>query len=122
MEIIKDTENYEVGLTYHNGVNYIHVRSKHLDNAVCCVGKERFTLRGYPKITMTYGSYRFGQEIQFSLTNKKGVVVAVPRNSTTWDTMEINLPFPLGVEVLAEALVLAKNHQKQSSIGNEGVS
>lgn len=89
----------------HNGIRYHKFRSDQLAAALACIGDRRLKLVGQPKIAVNLGSYKFGSEIQISVTAPAGSVVEEPRvGSNDWDTIEINL-------TMEEALALIKKLQ-----------
>ena len=90
----------EVYKKFKNGVEYTNYRATKTARALCCVGDNRIVIIGKPKITKTKGSIKFGEEIQFSLTCKKGFSKIESRNPSEWDTIEINLPKELGLELI----------------------
>lgn len=80
----------------HNGVTYIGVRDD--DRTVTgsiTNGDKKWTLKGFPKINRTEGSYKHGREIQITLWNKAGTTIEQDRVEYAkgrWDTLEIFFP------------------------------
>lgn len=86
----------------HNGVTYTNLRILSNDGvaATACFNDERLILKGLPKATITKGSYKFNEEIQFSITAPKGSIVKEKRNNSKWDTIELCMPLEVGKELI----------------------
>ena len=82
------------------GVEYNNFRVEKEAVASCCIGNKKIVLKGKPKIVTTKGSYKFNEELQFSISNFKGLETYKDRNPTQWDTIEICLPIAEGKELI----------------------
>jgi len=76
----------------HNGVHYAGVESR--DEMVVgsiTKGDKKWTLKGFPKINRTIGSYKHGDEVQITIWNKAGTSSEKKRviYADKWDTVEV---------------------------------
>ena len=102
----------EVFKTEHLGVNYTHLRLNKIVDGVISHDNHRYVVKGYPKITIMKNSYKFGNQIQFSLCSSKNSFKNEDRNTySNWDTLEINIPFDDGVKMVEAVMEeLKKNY------------
>lgn len=89
----------------HNGVKFHNFRAGMSSVGVACIGNKRVVLPGKPKFTIMRGSAKFGDELQVTiLASKKDLLDAVKiqetRNSSEWNTIEINIPLCIGEELI----------------------
>lgn len=91
---IKDIEN--------SGVQYRHYRSKQKCNGVGACGERKFILTGYPKISVLKGSYKYPEEMQFSLVMPKTESPEFKQRNpnSNWNLVEINMPVEQGKELI----------------------
>jgi len=99
----------------HNGVTYNNIRFSDKTNvaATACVGDKRIVLKGFPKFTITKGSYKFGDEIQFSISNFKGAGIISDRNPSDWDTIELCMPKEVGKLLVDQLQSELKKEEKE---------
>lgn len=89
-----------------NGVSYTNFRAKETANGVGAVGTRKVILTGYPKITLVKGSYKYPDELQFSLAMHKDQSPEFKdRHDTKWNCVEINMPVEQGKHII-EAVYL----------------
>lgn len=92
--------NIQKFIRIHNGVEYTNYRINKKVNGVFTNGEKKFIVNGFPKITITKGSYMYGQEVQFSLACEKKDILPMGRNFSNWNVLEINMPKELGLELI----------------------
>jgi len=86
---------------FRNGAEYTNYRLLKIYPALACLGEKRKKIYGYPKITLVKGSYKFGPELQISLaSHKDNNIEEENRNATPWNSIEINLKFEDGLELI----------------------
>lgn len=65
------------------------------------IGDIKFLIDGVPNITITKGSYKYGSEMQFRiLASKSQKIREKIRHPSEWNTVEINMPFEVGKELV----------------------
>lgn len=99
----------------NNGVFYKHFRIKKWLPAIFSYGNKRIKITGYPKISIMMNSYKYGNELQLTLSSPKESIIPLveeERNISNWNTSEINLPIKDGIDLLESVLDFLKNQKE----------
>lgn len=104
----------EVEYITHNGVNYVHVRTRKENAGIMAIGDKKSILNGELKFTKVFtgsnGYLKYGEELQIRILthkdNKDKVKTKVIRNQSPWNTTEICMPFSQIDEVIEALLFL----------------
>ena len=84
----------------HNGVKYTHFQADKKCNGVSAVDGDKFVINGFPKISITEGSYKYGSELQISIIAPKSEKIKKVRHPSNWNLLEINMPLEEGIKII----------------------
>jgi hypothetical protein len=85
--------NIEIFEKEDKGAEFLNIRLKKKIDGLFCVGKKRYVINGFPKLTILKNSRKFGRQVQISICSSKNDNIRVEdRNDSVWNTIEINFP------------------------------
>ena len=101
----------EVFQNEQNKAVFLNFRNTKIVQGVACLDNKKYVLDSLAKITLVKNSYKFPEELQFSICADKFKTTTTDRvNNSGWNTLEINMPVKEGFELIKAVYLYLKEH------------
>jgi len=88
----------------HNGARFDNYRTSETFDGVAAIGRTKAIIHGKMKITLMTNSYKYGSQVQFSLScDKLDKFNVVERHESAYNTIELNISLDEGKDIIKAA-------------------